>query len=160
MVGRKCRNPFLFVEGRIFFAAHDQSLNIFIVIRLGLFWFEIPMRVNKPKPQKPSRHCFLGHSAYAMSLPPLSFLHVIRNLKVTPRTGWVNHSVPNPGNFHVLLVCCSRTESISDHMYRMAVILMIMPIPEGIDKSKYSTLSLSADVDVWWWLWCMIWPRV
>ena len=83
-----------------------------------------------------------------MSLPPLSFLHVIRNLKVTPRTGWVNHSVPNPGNFHVLLVCCSRTESISDHMYRMAVILMIMPTPEGIDKSKYSTLSLSADVDV------------
>ena len=68
-----------------------------------------------------------------MSSPPLSFLHVIRNLKTTPRTGWVNHHVPNP-------------ESISDHMYRMAVILMIMPLREGIDKSKCSLLVNVVDV--------------
>ena len=58
-----------------------------------------------------------------MSYTPLSFLHLLRNLKTTPRTGWVNHRVPNP-------------ESISDHMYRMAMISMIMPTPQGIDKSK------------------------
>jgi hypothetical protein len=32
-----------------------------------------------------------------MSFSPRLFLHIIRNLKTTPRTGWVNHSIPNPG---------------------------------------------------------------
>lgn len=42
----------------------------------------------------------------------LGFLHILQSLKTTPRTGWVRRDIPNP-------------ESISDHMYRMAIIAMI-----------------------------------
>jgi len=50
-----------------------------------------------------------------MSLPPLQFLHVIRHLKTTPRTGWVNHSVPNPGA-RVYLPVLTRREYIGPHV--------------------------------------------
>ncbi|KAF4610854.1 hypothetical protein D9613_006634 [Agrocybe pediades] len=42
----------------------------------------------------------------------LAFIHVLERLKTQKRTGWVDHSIPNP-------------ESISDHMYRMAVLAML-----------------------------------
>ncbi|KAG8215085.1 HD domain-containing protein, partial [Butyriboletus roseoflavus] len=41
----------------------------------------------------------------------LAFFHVLERLKTQKRTGWIDHNVPNP-------------ESISDHMYRMAVLAM------------------------------------
>ncbi|KAI0761784.1 HD domain-containing protein [Trametes elegans] len=41
----------------------------------------------------------------------LAFFHILERLKTQKRTGWVDHKVPGP-------------ESISDHMYRMAVLAM------------------------------------
>ncbi|KAF8141937.1 HD domain-containing protein [Boletus edulis] len=41
----------------------------------------------------------------------LAFFHVLERLKTQKRTGWIDHNVPNP-------------ESISDHMYRMAILAM------------------------------------
>ncbi|KAF9449410.1 hypothetical protein P691DRAFT_727991 [Macrolepiota fuliginosa MF-IS2] len=41
----------------------------------------------------------------------LAFFHVLERLKTQKRTGWVNNNVPD-------------AESISDHMYRMAVLAM------------------------------------
>jgi hypothetical protein len=40
------------------------------------------------------------------------------------------------------ILCANCAESISDHMYRMAVTLMIMPLPPAIDRSKYLHLGL------------------
>lgn len=45
---------------------------------------------------------------------PLPFLHTIERLKNTPRAGWVKR-------------CIKGTESVSDHMYRMAIICMLLP---------------------------------
>ena len=44
----------------------------------------------------------------------LPFLHIIERLKHTPRAGWVKRGVPGP-------------ESVSDHMWRMAIICMLLP---------------------------------
>ncbi|KAF8449344.1 HD domain-containing protein [Boletus edulis BED1] len=41
----------------------------------------------------------------------LAFFHVLERLKTQKRTGWIDHNVLNP-------------ESISDHMYRMAILAM------------------------------------
>ncbi|KZT09821.1 HD domain-containing protein [Laetiporus sulphureus 93-53] len=41
----------------------------------------------------------------------LAFFHVLERLKTQRRTGWVEHKIPN-------------AESISDHMYRMAIMAM------------------------------------
>ena len=46
---------------------------------------------------------------------PLEFLHLLENLKNTPRTGWVRRGVVS-------------AESISDHMYRMAVLCMMIKV--------------------------------
>lgn len=46
----------------------------------------------------------------------LAFTQLVRLLKTQPRTGWVDRGVPRP-----------LTESIADHMYRMAVIAMALP---------------------------------
>jgi hypothetical protein len=73
------------------------------------------------------------------SPPPLPFLHTIRNLKTVPRTGWVNCQVPNPGTQALLRL--PNVESISDHMYRMAAIAMLMPLPSHIDRSRYFHLK-------------------
>ena len=45
---------------------------------------------------------------------PLPFLHVLTRLKTTPREGWRRFGIENG-------------ESISDHMYRMAIITMLAP---------------------------------
>ena len=44
----------------------------------------------------------------------LPFLHIIERLKNTPRAGWVKRGVEGP-------------ESVSDHMWRMAIICLLLP---------------------------------
>jgi len=46
-----------------------------------------------------------------VSTDRLAFFHVIERLKTQKRTGWLEHDIPSP-------------ESISDHMYRMAVLAL------------------------------------
>ena len=43
---------------------------------------------------------------------PFPFLHVIEQLKQIPRRGWEKRGVRSP-------------ESVSDHMYRMAIMIMM-----------------------------------
>ena len=62
----------------------------------------------------------------------LQFLHLMNELKHTPRTGWVYHNIPNP-------------ESISDHMYRMAIMAMIYA-PPTIDKNHAVMVCLCHDM--------------
>ena len=48
------------------------------------------------------------------SMSPFAFLRVIEALKNIPREGWVIRGVESP-------------ESICDHMYRMAVMIWMLP---------------------------------
>ncbi|KAM5533821.1 hypothetical protein V8D89_012484 [Ganoderma adspersum] len=62
----------------------------------------------------------------------LAFFHVLERLKTQKRTGWVNHKVPGP-------------ESISDHMYRMAIFAMCTSDP-SLDLSKCVMIALVHDL--------------
>ena len=62
----------------------------------------------------------------------IEFLQQISKLKTTKRTGWLNNNVPNP-------------ESISDHMYRMSIIAMLIKDTE-INNSKLIKMALVHDI--------------
>ncbi|EAL44509.1 metal dependent phosphohydrolase, putative [Entamoeba histolytica HM-1:IMSS-B] len=62
----------------------------------------------------------------------MKFLHLMNDLKHIPRTGWVYNNVPNP-------------ESISDHMYRMAILAMIF-CPSHLDRNHAIMVSLCHDM--------------
>ncbi|KAN0088791.1 HD domain containing protein [Tylopilus felleus] len=62
----------------------------------------------------------------------LAFFHVLERLKTQTRTGWTEHNIPNP-------------ESISDHMYRMAVLAMCTSDPT-LDVSKCVMMSIVHDL--------------
>lgn len=62
----------------------------------------------------------------------LHFTHYLQNLKLSKRTGWYHHNVPFP-------------ESISDHMYRMAVLSILIESDE-IDFRKCATMALVHDM--------------
>ncbi|KAJ8609524.1 hypothetical protein MRB53_039082 [Persea americana] len=62
----------------------------------------------------------------------LEFLHLIEQLKLTKRTGWINEDVANP-------------ESIADHMYRMSIICMLCTDPT-LDTSRMIKIALVHDM--------------
>ncbi|KAI0685906.1 HD domain-containing protein [Cytidiella melzeri] len=62
----------------------------------------------------------------------LAFVHILERLKTQKRTGWVDHNVPSP-------------ESISDHMYRMAVLAMCTSDTQ-LDVSKCVMMCLVHDL--------------
>lgn len=62
----------------------------------------------------------------------LQFMHTIELLKTNKRTGWLHHRVARP-------------ESIADHMYRMAVLSMLLP-SKGLDIGKCVQLCLVHDI--------------
>ncbi|KAJ7780169.1 HD domain-containing protein [Mycena maculata] len=62
----------------------------------------------------------------------LAFFHLIEKLKTQKRTGWVDKNIPNP-------------ESISDHMYRMAVLAMCSS-DQNLDISKCVMMCLVHDL--------------
>ncbi|CCJ30819.1 unnamed protein product [Pneumocystis jirovecii] len=62
----------------------------------------------------------------------LPFLHIIENLKATPRTGWLNFNIENP-------------ESIASHMYRMSIISMLCTTP-SINRDKCIKMALIHDM--------------
>ncbi|KIM44756.1 hypothetical protein M413DRAFT_67581 [Hebeloma cylindrosporum] len=65
----------------------------------------------------------------------LAFIHILERLKTQKRTGWVNHKVEQ--------YCCTR--SISDHMYRMAILAMLSDDPK-LDVSKCVMMALVHDI--------------
>ncbi|RNC49789.1 hydrolase of HD superfamily [Trypanosoma cruzi] len=66
-----------------------------------------------------------------MAEDTITFLRTVGNLKETDRTGWVEHGIPNP-------------ESVSDHMYRVAVMCMMCP-DEKLDRNKLIRMALCHD---------------
>ncbi|KAF9482526.1 HD domain-containing protein [Pholiota conissans] len=62
----------------------------------------------------------------------LAFIHVLERLKTQKRTGWVDHKIPNP-------------ESISDHMYRMAMLAMLSEDVK-LDISKCVMMAIVHDL--------------
>ncbi|KAG8341112.1 HD domain [Trypanosoma vivax] len=61
----------------------------------------------------------------------VEFLHLLGKLKETKRTGWVENGIPGP-------------ESVSDHMYRAAVLCMMCPDP-SLDKGRLIRMALCHD---------------
>ncbi|KZV63763.1 HD domain-containing protein, partial [Peniophora sp. CONT] len=62
----------------------------------------------------------------------LAFFHILERLKTQKRTGWVDHDIPN-------------AESISDHMYRMAVLAMCTTDTK-LDVAKCVMLAVVHDL--------------
>ena len=61
------------------------------------------------------------------------FLHLIEKLKLTKRTGWLDHGIPT-------------AESIADHMHRMGVMAMLIDDP-SLDKSRCADMACSRVAD-------------
>lgn len=61
------------------------------------------------------------------------FLDLIENLKNTLRRGWYLHNVPNP-------------ESVSDHMYRMAIMCLLVRGIEDNTRKKAVYMALIHDM--------------
>ncbi|ORC92050.1 hydrolase of HD superfamily [Trypanosoma theileri] len=62
----------------------------------------------------------------------IEFLHTIGKLKETDRTGWVEKGIHKP-------------ESVSDHMYRAAVMCMMCPDP-NLNRDKLIRMALCHDM--------------
>ncbi|XP_037700031.1 5'-deoxynucleotidase HDDC2 [Choloepus didactylus] len=69
-----------------------------------------------------------GHGARSL----LRFLRLVGHLKRVPRTGWVYRKVENP-------------ESVSDHMYRMAVMALVTR-DDHLNKDRCVRLALVHDM--------------
>lgn len=64
----------------------------------------------------------------------LSFLHTVEHLKLEKRTGWHKCGIP-----------FEKTESIADHMYRMAIMVCVVQ-DDSIDKFKAVKMALVHDM--------------
>ncbi|KAK6429408.1 hypothetical protein LTR95_014445 [Oleoguttula sp. CCFEE 5521] len=66
---------------------------------------------------------------------PLPFLHLLQRLKTTPREGWRRFGL-NSG------------ESIADHMYRMAILTLLIPpsLRTSLDTNKCTRLAIVHDM--------------
>lgn len=62
----------------------------------------------------------------------LEFMHIVENLKKNKRTGWYHHRIEKP-------------ESIADHMYRMAILSMLLS-DHNLDIGKCVQLCLVHDL--------------
>jgi putative hydrolase of HD superfamily len=69
------------------------------------------------------------------TISPVPFFHLVERLKTTKRTGWTNVGIEDG-------------ESISDHMYRMAILAMVAPttIASRIDMSRCVQMALIHDM--------------
>ncbi|RNF20747.1 hydrolase of HD superfamily [Trypanosoma conorhini] len=67
-----------------------------------------------------------------MTADTITFLHTLGKLKETERTGWVENGIPNP-------------ESVSDHMYRAAVMCMLCP-DKSLERNKLIRMALCHDM--------------
>ena len=65
----------------------------------------------------------------------LQFFHVIFQLKKTPRTAWLQKDMAHQD-----------PESIADHMYRVAMIAMVAPMEEGMDRQRCVMMALVHDL--------------
>ncbi|KAK6199200.1 uncharacterized protein RJT21DRAFT_114995 [Scheffersomyces amazonensis] len=64
----------------------------------------------------------------------LAFIQIVRLLKTQKRTGWLDRGIPP-----------RKVESISDHMYRMSIIAMLIP-NSNIDLNKCVKVAIVHDI--------------
>lgn len=64
----------------------------------------------------------------------LAFIQIVRLLKTQKRTGWVDRGIP-----------VDKVESISDHMYRMSIISMLVP-NQNINRDKCVKIAVIHDI--------------
>ncbi|MCO5614138.1 hypothetical protein L7F22_068419 [Adiantum nelumboides] len=72
-------------------------------------------------------------SAPTSASSAIDFLMLCQRLKTTKRAGWVNHGL-------------KETESIADHMHRMAVMAIIAADIPGIDRDKCVKMAVVHDI--------------
>ena len=53
------------------------------------------------------------------------FMHLLEQLKLKKRQGWIQYGIPE-----------EKAESIADHMYRMAIMVMLFSRETGVDIYK------------------------
>eukprot|EP00252_Welwitschia_mirabilis_P018230 TRINITY_DN40517_c0_g1_i1.p1 TRINITY_DN40517_c0_g1~~TRINITY_DN40517_c0_g1_i1.p1 ORF type:complete len:211 (-),score=56.76 TRINITY_DN40517_c0_g1_i1:117-749(-) len=63
----------------------------------------------------------------------IDFLTLCQRLKTTKRAGWINHGIEGP-------------ESIADHMYRMAAMVLILADVPGICRDKCLRMAVVHDI--------------
>lgn len=72
-------------------------------------------------------------SAQTAPASAIDFLMLCQRLKTTKRAGWVNHGL-------------KETESIADHMHRMAVMAIIAADIPGLNKDKCVKMAVVHDI--------------
>lgn len=75
---------------------------------------------------------FADEDSFTSSTAVISILHVIEQLKLQKRTGWIDHGVKGP-------------ESIADHMYRMSITSMLIRDPK-VDRNRCVRIALVHDM--------------
>ncbi|KAJ7563286.1 hypothetical protein O6H91_03G104600 [Diphasiastrum complanatum] len=72
-------------------------------------------------------------SAAGSAASAIQFLTLCQRLKTTKRAGWINHGVEH-------------SESIADHMYRMAVMAIITNDVPGVNKDRCVKMAIVHDI--------------
>ncbi|KAM6571877.1 hypothetical protein CsatA_015957 [Cannabis sativa] len=129
----RTRSPFSF-SNRTFF-------------RTGLFTEAPTPRLVCVRNQKPTPDGFrpmqstsledsdasIGSSNSSSTSSVVDFLTLCHRLKSTKRKGWINHGIQNP-------------ESISDHMYRMALMALIVRDLPGVNRERCIKIAIVHDI--------------
>ncbi|KAF9626022.1 hypothetical protein IFM89_030690 [Coptis chinensis] len=74
-----------------------------------------------------------GSSKKSSSSSAIDFLTLCHSLKTTKRKGWINHGIKGP-------------ESIADHMYRMALMALIVGDLTGVDRERCIKIAIVHDI--------------
>ena len=96
----------------------------------------LPVSLSEPRlTQPPALRTFKLPNPAPTPDPPLPYLHFLERLKTTPREGWRRFRIVHG-------------ESISDHMYRMAIITMLAPpaVRATVDVGRCTQLALVHDM--------------
>ncbi|XP_062111238.1 uncharacterized protein LOC133822812 [Humulus lupulus] len=75
----------------------------------------------------------IGSSGSSSTSSVIDFLTLCHRLKATKRKGWINHGIQNP-------------ESISDHMYRMALMALIVRDLPGVNRERCIKIAIVHDI--------------
>ncbi|KAF9625799.1 hypothetical protein IFM89_027131 [Coptis chinensis] len=78
-----------------------------------------------------------GSSKKSSSSSAIDFLTLCHSLKTTKRKGWINHGIKGP-------------ESIADHMYRMALMALIVGDLTGVDRERCIKIAIVHDIAEGW----------
>ncbi|XP_076914830.1 uncharacterized protein LOC143573958 [Bidens hawaiensis] len=104
--------------------------NIIIDRKLQLQLVRCQIPKSEPKTSAIDSDCADASSSCSSSI---DFLTLCHSLKTTKRKGWVNHGIKGP-------------ESIADHMYRMALMALIVGDLPGINRERCIKIAIVHDI--------------